>query len=77
MAATENQDGAKTLRAPQINKALGLFLLIFASVLLVAILFTETMIGRVTNLAAAVVIGGIGGAMFLSGLRADRRQPPS
>ena len=73
MTATENPDEPKTLQTAQINKALGLFLLLFALVLLVAIFFTDTTVGRLTNLAAAVVIGGIGGVMFFCGLRAIRR----
>ena len=74
MAATENPDDAKTLHDFQINKALGAFLLFFALVVLVAIFFTDTGIGKLTNLGAGVVIGGIGGAMFLHGLRTGRKQ---
>ena len=75
MAATENQDDARTLHDSQMHKALGAFLLFFAAVVLVSIFFTDTGIGKLTNLGAGVVIGGIGGAMFLKGLRADRKQP--
>ena len=74
MAATENPDDAKTLHSYQINRALGAFLLFFALVVLVSIFFTDTGIGKLTNLGAGVVIGGIGGVMFLQGLRAERRR---
>ncbi len=74
MAATENPDDGKTLHDFQINKALGAFLLFFAAVVLVSIFFTDTGIGKLTNLGAGVVIGGIGGLMFLKGLQAERRR---
>ena len=75
MAVTANQDDAKTLHDSQIYKALGAFLVFFALVVLVSIFFTDTGIGKLTNLGAGAVIGGIGGAMLLKGLRADRKRP--
>ncbi len=74
MVATENQDQARTLHDAQIHKALGSFLLFFAVVVLVSIFLTDTGIGKLTNLGAGAVIGGIGGAMFVKGLRAGRRR---
>jgi len=74
MAATENPDQGKALHDFQINKALGAFLLSFAAVVLAAIFFTDTGIGKLTNLGAGVVIGTIGGAMFLHGFRAGRKR---
>ena len=74
MATTENPDNGKTLHDFQINKALGAFLLFFAAVVLASIFLTDTGIGKLTNLGAGVVIGGIGGAMFLQGLRAEQRR---
>lgn len=70
MAAVKNQDEARTLHDPQIYKALGAFLLFFALVVFVSIFFTDTGIGRLTNLGAGAVIGGIGGAMLVKGLKA-------
>lgn len=61
----------RTLDEAQINKALGVFLLFFALVVLISILFTKTAIGRVTNLAAAGIIGLIGGLMVA---RSRKRQ---
>ncbi len=75
MAATENQNEARTLHDSQMHKALGAFLLFFGTVVLVSIFFTDTGIGKLTNLGAGVVIAGIGGVMFLKGLRADRKKP--
>lgn len=76
MAATENQDEARTLHDFQINTALGSFLLFFALVVLVSIFWTDTCIGRLTNLGAGAVIGGIGGVMLVKGLRGRRRVGP-
>jgi len=73
MAATDNQDEARTLHDGQMNKALGAFLLFFAAVVLVSILFTDVGIGKLANLGAGLVMGGIGGLMFLNGLRAGRK----
>lgn len=47
----------------QINRALGVFLLFFTAVILVSIFFTDTTIGKLTNLAAAAIIGLVGGVM--------------
>lgn len=74
MANSENQGEVKSLRDSQINKALGSFLLFFALVVLFAILFTDTGIGKLTNLGAGAVIGVIGGAMLWKGLRTSRRE---
>lgn len=72
MAAAQNPDDARTLHDSQINKALGSFLLFFAAVVLMSILFTDTGIGKLTDLGAGAVLGVIGGLMFLKGLRAGR-----
>ncbi|HNS21561.1 MAG TPA: hypothetical protein PKH24_13740 [Sedimentisphaerales bacterium] len=74
MAAIDNQDEARTVHDSQIYTALGAFLLFFSFVVLISIFFTDTMIGRATNLCAGSVIGAIGGAMFYKGikLRSDR-----
>jgi hypothetical protein len=56
----------------KINKALGLFLLCFAGVVLVAVFFTDTSIGKMTNLVAGLILAGIGAVMILkSGGKAD------
>jgi len=73
MAATEKPDDPKILHESQMNTALGAFLLFFGFVVLVSIFFTDTGIGQLTNLGAGAVISGIGGLMFLKGLRAGRK----
>ncbi|MBM4025053.1 MAG: hypothetical protein FJ280_06535 [Planctomycetes bacterium] len=74
MAATEDQDKSRTLQEAQISKALGLFLLIFALVVLVSILFTDTGIGKLTNLGAGIVLAAIGGIMLLRVRKTGRKQ---
>jgi len=53
------------LKAAQINRALGLFTLFFGIVVLIAILFTQTTIGQLTNLVAGLILVSIGGGMVL------------
>ena len=48
------------------NGALGLFLLIFGLVVLVAIFFTETYRGMVANIVSGLIIAGIGLGMILA-----------
>lgn len=62
----EPDSGHSALEKARINRALGLFLLFFAAVVGVAVLFTETAAGRWTNAVAALVLGGIGGVLFRS-----------
>ena len=47
-----------------------MFLLFFACVVLVSILFTSTLIGRLTNLTAGGIIGLIGALMVWRSLKA-------
>jgi hypothetical protein len=51
------------LQEAQINRALGVFMLFFALIILISIFFTQTNIGKLTNLAAGGIIGLIGGIM--------------
>lgn len=65
MAERRDSDTQHTgMQEAQINRALGVFMLIFALIILVAIGFTETTIGKLTNLGAGGIIGLIGGLMF-------------
>jgi Flp pilus assembly protein TadB len=65
MPQSQGTDQQQQLQAAQINGALGTFLLFFAGIILIAVLFTDTLLGRLTNLAAACIIGLIGSIMFL------------
>lgn len=63
------------LQAAQINRALGIFLLSFAAIIFISIFFTDTTVGKLTNLAAAGIIGLIGGAMVYRAAATNRRGP--
>ncbi len=72
MAEAPNHDDARAIHDAQINMALGTFLAIFGLVVIASILFTETGIGKLTNLGAGTIIGGIGAAMIYKGRRLKR-----
>jgi len=64
MVDSQGSDGSRQeQQEAQINRALGVFLLFFTAIILVSIFFTDTTVGKLTNLAAAVIIGLIGGIM--------------
>lgn len=79
MAETPNQDDSRVLHEAQINNALGAFLAFFGVVVIISIFFTQTGIGKLTNLGAGAVIGGIGAAMICKArcLRKPRRDTPT
>ena len=51
-------------RMSQINMALGVFICFFASVVLVSIFFTETFVGKMTNLGAGLILVAVGAIMI-------------
>jgi len=55
---TENRMG-------QINRALGLFICFFSAVVLISIFLTETLVGKMTNLAAGLIFAVIGIIMIV------------
>jgi hypothetical protein len=69
MAEVPNHDESRVLHDVQIYTALGIFLVFFGLVVLISILFTDTGIGKLTNLGSGVIIGGIGAAMVYKGYR--------
>jgi len=72
MAKTPNHDDARVLHDSQINMSLGAFLVFFGLVVLISIIFTETGIGKLTNLGAGAVISGIGAVMIYKARRLKR-----
>ncbi len=65
MTEHQNTDTQQAdMQEAQINRALGVFLLFFAAVIMVSIFFTDTTVGKLTNLGAGGIIGLIGGLMF-------------
>ncbi|UCD49024.1 MAG: hypothetical protein JSW27_15995 [Phycisphaerales bacterium] len=66
------EQNGQHIQIGKINKALGLFLLCFAGVVLVAVFYTDTSIGKMTNLVAGLLLAAIGAVMILkSGGKAD------
>jgi len=64
MEISEKPDESQQkLQTAQINRALGVFLLFFAAIIGMSIFFTNTTVGKLTNLAAGGIIGLIGGIM--------------
>jgi uncharacterized membrane protein len=74
MAEVSPHDEARVLRETQIHRALGTFLVIFGLVVLVSIGFTDTGIGKLTDLGAGAVITGIGAAMVYKARRLRKRR---
>ena len=62
---TLNKRDAQKTQMAQINRALGVFLFFFGAVILVAVLFTESFVGKMTNLAAGLILGFIGTLLIL------------
>jgi hypothetical protein len=65
----------RQLQEAQINRALGVFLLFFAVIVLISCFFTETTVGKLTNLAAGGIIGLIGGLMAYRSRGARNAKP--
>lgn len=61
MDANETREKLKTA---QINNALGLFILIFGIIVVIAMFFTETFVQRMTDLTAGITLALIGAAMM-------------
>ena len=66
MDTIENREKLKTA---QINNALGVFILFFGLVVIFAMLYTETFVQQMTDLAAGLVLCLIGGGMMLKSRR--------
>ncbi len=66
MDTIENREKLKTA---QINNALGVFIFFFGLVVVFAMLFTETFIQQMTDLAAGLVLCLIGGGMIFKSRR--------
>ena len=60
---------AEKIKSAKINKVLGMFILFFGLVIMVAIVFTETEIGQMTNLVAGVILVLIGGGMLIQSMK--------
>ena len=68
---TDKEESQKAQMA-QINKALAVFLLFFGAVVISAIFFTETFVGKMTNLTAGLILGLIGVILIVQAKRSRR-----
>lgn len=59
------KEKSEKLKNAQINSALGVFILFFGIVVIVAMVFTDTRIQLITDLIAGLVLSAIGGGMIL------------
>ena len=62
---TTNKEQLQKVQMAQINRALGVFLLFFGAVVIAAVIFTETFVGMMTNLAAGLILVLIGAILIL------------
>jgi len=63
-----DKNTVQKLQQAQINRALGIFMLSFSLIVLVSIFFAETFVGKMTNLAAGLILGSIGAAMIFKSM---------
>lgn len=68
MAKGTDKNTPQKPQQAQINRALGIFMLSFSLIVLVSIFFTETFVGKMTNLVAGLILGLIGAAMILKSM---------
>ena len=72
MTEPPSQGDPRVLHDAQIYTALGVFLVFFGVVVLMSILFTDTGIGKLTNLGSGAIIASVGAAMVYRGHRLKR-----
>jgi hypothetical protein len=63
-----DKNTAQKLQQAQINRALGIFMLAFSSIVIISIFFTETFVGKMTNLVAGLIMASIALAMLLKSM---------
>ena len=61
---TTDKEEIQKAQMAQINRALAVFLLFFSAVILAAVFFTDTFVGKMTNLAAGLILGLVGALLF-------------
>lgn len=65
----DTKEKSAKLKNAQINRALGVFILFFGLVVIVAMVFTYTRVQMITDLIAGLVLSAIGGGMILKSRR--------
>ena len=61
---TASKENSQRLQLAQINGALAVFLLFFSAVVIIAVFFTETLVGKMTNLTAGLILALIGAVLI-------------
>jgi len=61
----ETEEYRAKLKSARINQALGVFILFFSVVVMIAMAFTDTRVQMITDLVAGGVLFAIGGGMIL------------
>ena len=69
---TTNKEEFQKAQMAQINKALAIFLLFFGAVIIAAVFFTETFVGKITNLTAGLILVLIGAILILQAKRSRK-----
>ena len=69
---TTDKEELQKAQMAQINKALAVFLLFFGAVVISAIFFTETFVGKMTNLTAGLILVLIGAILILQAKRSRK-----
>jgi len=64
-----NENAEHNVSLGKIYIAMGCFLLFFSLVVLLSIFFTDTFIGKITNLGAGLILMIVSGFMAISGRR--------
>jgi len=64
-----NENAEHNVSLGKIYIAMGFFLLFFSLVVLLSIFFTDTFIGKITNLGAGLILMIVSGFMAISGRR--------
>lgn len=64
-----NENELHQISLGKIYMAMGYFLLFFGGAVLISIFFTETFIGKMTNLGAGLILALISSAMIFYGFR--------
>ena len=71
---TTNRETLQKAQMARINRALAVFLLFFGAVVIMAVFFTETFVGKMTNLTAGLILGLIG-AILIFQTKRSRKTP--
>jgi len=69
---TTNKEESQKVQMAQINKALAVFLLFFGAVIIAAVFFTETFVGKMTNLTAGMILVSIGAILIVQTKRSRK-----